>query len=171
MKQISVMNLRENQILAGASMGYVVGGEKKTQHTGDSKPMYNKLIWQFHEILKNRTVREFSCAAGRTYHTVLSDGTMFSCAHLMNEEKCKIGNLREWPLKDMERYGFIPVRISTIEECRDCWAQQLCHGGCASQKYSMGKTARQSYLPEKCELDKIMYEFLIKIYYELNQIS
>lgn len=35
MKQISVMNLRENQILAGASMGYVVGGEKKTQHTGD----------------------------------------------------------------------------------------------------------------------------------------
>ena len=136
-----------------------------------SKPMYNKLIWQYHEILKNRTVREFSCAAGRTYHTVLSDGTMFSCAHLMNEEKCKIGNLREWPLKDIERYGFIPVRISTIEECRDCWAQQLCHGGCASQKYSMGKTARQSYLPEKCELDKIMYEFLIKIYYELNQIS
>lgn len=28
-----------------------------------------------------------------------------------------------------------------------------------------------SNLPEKCELDKIMYEFLIKIYYELNQIS
>ena len=36
MNQISVMNLRENQILAGASMGYVVGGEKKTQHTGDA---------------------------------------------------------------------------------------------------------------------------------------
>lgn len=35
MNQISVMNLRENQILAGASMGYVVGGDKKVQHTGD----------------------------------------------------------------------------------------------------------------------------------------
>lgn len=31
MNQISVMNLRENQILAGASMEYVVGG-----HTGDA---------------------------------------------------------------------------------------------------------------------------------------
>ena len=36
MNQFSVMNLRENQILAGASMGYVVGGKKKTQHTGDA---------------------------------------------------------------------------------------------------------------------------------------
>ena len=32
MNQISVMNLRENQILAGASMEYVVGGK----HTGDA---------------------------------------------------------------------------------------------------------------------------------------
>ena len=31
---------------------------------------------------------------------------------------------------------------------------------------ALGKTARQSYLPEKCELDKIMYEFDITIFYK-----
>lgn len=47
----------------------------------------------------------------------------------------------------------------------------LQHDAMDGARPALGKTARQSYLPEKCELDKIMYEFLIKIYYELNQIS
>lgn len=131
------------------------------------EPFQNKLIWDYFSILENRTRQEYSCAAGRTYHTIMADGSMYSCAHLMNEKECALGNISDWPFgTETEALSFMPAKIDEIENCHDCWAQQLCHGGCASQKYSMGRTAWQPYIKEKCELDKIVYEFIIKLYYE-----
>ena len=145
--------------------------EKLLQYYRDKikakEPFQNKLIWAYFSILENRTRQEYSCAAGRTYHTIMADGSMFSCAHLMNEKECTLGNISDWPFEtEVATLSFMPTKIDEIEDCHDCWAQQLCHGGCASQKYSMGRTAWQPYIKEKCELDKIVYEFIIKLYYE-----
>lgn len=133
-------------------------------------PIYNKLIPQFINIFKNRLIQKYECGAGHMYHTVMSDGTMYSCPHLMNNKECTLGNISEWPFNNIENHSFIPVSIDKIDECKNCWAQQLCHGGCASQKHSMGRKANQAYIPEKCKLDKLMYEFLIKVYYEYTKI-
>lgn len=61
--------------------------------------------------------------------------------------------------------------ITYVEECKSCWAFQLCHGGCASQKHSMGRRSNQPYSPGKCELDKILYEFVIRAYYEYSHFA
>lgn len=130
------------------------------------KPIYNKLISQLGEILQNRTVQKYECGAGYMYHTIMSDGTMYSCPHFMNESDCSLGNITQWPFDNLMDHDFIPVPYDEIPGCQDCWALHLCNGGCASQKYSMGLKANQPYEERKCELDKVMYEFFIKIYYE-----
>lgn len=132
----------------------------------NKKQIYNKLVWGYMSDIQNRVVRDYACTAGRTYHTVMADGTMFSCAHLMNERDCAMGNIDHWPFKHPEKHSFMPVRVNDVDECKKCWALHLCHSGCASQKHSMGRAANQAYVPEKCELDKIQYEFLIKLFYE-----
>ena len=134
------------------------------------QPIYNKYLQQSLTVLENRIGQNYECSAAFMYHTVLSDGTMFSCPHLMNQRECALGKISDWPFKNIEDHDFIPVGVDKIEECMSCWAHQLCHGGCASQKHSMGRKSNQPYLPEKCELDKIMYEFVIKAYYEYCQL-
>lgn len=133
--------------------------------------IYNKLFWGYMADIQDRVIRDYACTAGRTYHTVMADGTMFSCAHLMNEQDCVMGNIDHWPFKHPEKHSFMPVRVKDVEECKNCWALHLCHSGCASQKHSMGKAANQAYLPEKCELDKIQYEFFIKLFFEYAKIK
>lgn len=129
--------------------------------------IYNKLVWQFYNDIKNRISRNLVCMAGRTYITIMSNGNIYTCAHLMNEKECAIGNIKQWPLKDISTKNFVPVAIESISECNDCWALYLCYGGCPSQKFSMGRRANQAFLPEKCQLDKLQYELLIKVCYEL----
>ena len=115
----------------------------------NNKPIFNKLILQFAEILRTRSIQNYECGAGHLYHTIMSDGSLYSCPHLMNQDSCSLGKLKDWPLKNVDDYDFIPVKSNEMNECQDCWALNLCHGGCASQKHSMGKKANQAYLKGK----------------------
>lgn len=122
----------------------------------------------FHTIkgeLENRLHKELICSAGGSYITVMSDGNIFSCAHLMNDSQYIIGNINDVKGIDLNSYNFTPKKVTEINECQNCWAKNLCNGGCPSQKVSLGKTAYEAFPKEECELNRIMYEFYIKLYY------
>lgn len=128
--------------------------------------IYNNLFHETYKSLEMRLHKEVVCAAGSKYITVLSNGDVYSCAHLMNNPEFRIGNIHNVRDIMLDQFDFTPKPISEIKGCMKCWAKYLCNGGCPSQKESLGIKANERFPIQDCELRKIMFEFYIKLYYE-----
>jgi uncharacterized protein len=131
-------------------------------------PIYNKHLLDYSSSFRFRIKMKRACSAGIDYFTITANGDIYSCAHLMNNPKYRIGNISEG-IFDKSKY--IPVDVDDIEECEKCWIKYLCKGSCFAQKISVGKTNRQAKLPNECQLEKMLWEFYIKLYYHIMQIA
>lgn len=132
----------------------------------NKETLLNRLLFENIDLLRYRLTREVSCGAGMSYFTIMSNGDIFSCPHFMNNPEYCIGNIRDGKL---HKGNFIPAPLSQIDECTNCWAKQLCLGGCLSQKIYMGKSSTSSQTKEECELNRIAWTFYIKMYYYIMQ--
>jgi radical SAM protein with 4Fe4S-binding SPASM domain len=130
--------------------------------------LYNKLIAELASYLRFRIKTSIACGAGYNYFTVTADGNIFSCPHLMNDKKYAIGNILEGV---KSKSDFTPVKIDSIVECNDCWLRYLCNGGCPSQKISAGRSNMSSMGENECNLEKLKWEFYIKLYYHIMTIA
>jgi len=131
-------------------------------------PIYNKHLSDLTSSLRFRIKKNLPCSAGIDYFTITANGDIFSCAHLMNDAKYTIGNISEGVI---DKSKYVPVEVDNIEECKDCWIKYLCIGSCFAQKISTGKTNYQAKQPHECELERIQWEFYIKLYYHIMQIA
>ena len=132
------------------------------------EPIFSQAIKNYSSILRFRIKEKKACAAGVSFFTITANGDIFSCSHLMNKPEYSIGNIFAGINKN---YNFVVADIEDMPECNDCWAKYLCRGGCFAQKISMGKTNRSAKLPEECELDKLLWNFYIKLYYYVMKIA
>lgn len=130
------------------------------------KPIFTKILKNTADVLSCRIKHETACSAGKYYFTITSSGDIYSCAHLMNDVKYKMGDI----YNGIE-YGdqFVPVNVSDIEDCKNCWVKYLCSGGCVSQKISTGRSAQTSKVQNSCALEKIEWAFYLKLYYYAKQ--
>lgn len=124
--------------------------------------IYNKRLFDYLDILRYRTGMGVACGAGRSYFTITANGDIFTCPHFMNDLQYCIGNI-ETELSENKEYT--SVNITDILECKDCWAKFHCAGNCLAQKISTGKSNDTALIPEICELEKITFEFYIKLFY------
>lgn len=62
----------------------------------EGKTIYNANIATMIKTFETRLHRDYICAAGFNYFTVMSDGSIYSCAHLMNNPKYIIGNVSDF---------------------------------------------------------------------------
>jgi uncharacterized protein len=133
------------------------------------QPIYNK--W-FMRILDNtfryRTRNLNPCGAGYDFFTIIADGTIFSCAHLMNDKQYSIGDIYNG-IKNKSAY--IPLSVDTLEECKDCPIKYLCKGGCFSRKISTGKSNSTAYKSDACKLEQLTWDLYIKLYYHVLRVS
>ncbi len=79
------------------------------------------------------------CEAGCSMVSVSSDGNVYPCNGLHEDEFCA-GNIREQPLKDIWEESevfskFKSFFVSDIPECRTCDIKFFCGGGCHVDKY------------------------------------
>ena len=118
--------------------------------------------------LRFRTVEKIACGGGINYYTIMSNGDIFSCPHLMNDDAFKIGTIFT---NDIAKESVIPADIDKIFECSDCWAKYLCLGGCPTQKIATGKTNLTAMNEPNCELERIKWQFYIKLFYSLSKIN
>jgi radical SAM protein with 4Fe4S-binding SPASM domain len=132
------------------------------------EPIFSQAISNFSSVIRFRIKGKKACSAGVDFFTITANGDIFSCSHLMNKQEYCIGNIFENINKN---YNFVVSDIEDMTECNDCWAKYLCKGGCFAQKISMGKTNRSAKLTEECELEKIIWEFYIKLYYYVMKIA
>ena len=124
--------------------------------------IYNKRLFDYLEALRYRTEIGVACGAGRSYFTITANGDIFTCPHFMNDLKYCIGNI-EAGLSQNKK--FTSVNVIDIQECKDCWAKFHCAGHCLAQKISTGKSNSTALIPELCKLEKITFEFYIKLFY------
>ena len=59
----------------------------------------------------------------------------------------------------------VHVDVEDILECKDCWVKYFCAGNCLAQKISTGKSNDTASISAGCELEKILFEFYIKLFY------
>lgn len=130
--------------------------------------IYNSTLVELISIFRYRVKKQLACTAGMDYFTITSDKDIFSCAHLMNDVKYKIGNINETIIN---KKNLVSVFIEDISACQKCWVKHLCLGGCPAQKISMGTEPNLPMTQENCSLEKIRWEFYLKLYYYITQIS
>ena len=133
-----------------------------------NEPIRNKMFGEVLPVLRFRVNKKIPCGAGVGFFTVTANGDIYSCAHLMNESRYKIGTVASGIT---DKSGYIPVAIDKIEECKACWARYLCLGGCPSQKISMGGRNDSKKGEFECELERLMWIFYIRLYYHLMNLA
>jgi radical SAM protein with 4Fe4S-binding SPASM domain len=134
----------------------------------NKEPIYNASLNQIVDVVRFRIIKNIVCGAGINYYTIMSNGDIFACAHLMNEPQYKMGNIES---DAINKRLVAPVHIENIKECKTCWAKYLCLGGCISQKISMGKSNDTSMNLNQCELEELKWRFLLKLYYHVTQLA
>jgi radical SAM protein with 4Fe4S-binding SPASM domain len=125
--------------------------------------IFNQRFYQFGNALRFRQNKRIACGAARTYFTMMADGTIFSCAHFMNNTKHAIGCVGSGTNAQAAQYR--ALEIETISECQKCWAKYLCLGHCVAQKINIGKRNDTALGENECELERLQIAFYLKLFY------
>ncbi len=82
------------------------------------------------------------CGSGTEYMAVTPWGDLYPCHQFVGDEKYKLGNLWDGVTNTEKQDEFRFCNAYARPECRDCWAQLYCSGGCAANAYhATGKVA------------------------------
>ncbi len=79
--------------------------------------------------------RVSGCGSGTEYMAVTPSGDLYPCHQFVGEEAYKIGNVFDGIQNPQVQEEFAGCNVYTRPECRDCWAQLYCSGGCAANAY------------------------------------
>jgi radical SAM protein with 4Fe4S-binding SPASM domain len=133
-----------------------------------NQPIYNSVLSGFAHKLEFRIRQESVCAGGYTYFTLMHGGRIFSCPHLMDDNRYCMGDIFNFDIIKRKTYNVSAVGVSKIEVCSNCWAKYLCSGGCVSQKISLGRKNSEPLSDERCKLEKLLFTHNLRLYYHLK---
>ena len=100
------------------------------------------------------------CGVGTEYMAVTPWGDLYPCHQFVGDEKYKLGDIWKGVENEKLRDDFRCCNAYAREECRDCWAQLYCSGGCAANGYHATGDIKGVYKPG-CELFKKRIECAI----------
>ena len=100
------------------------------------------------------------CGVGTEYMAVTPWGDLYPCHQFVGDEKYKLGDIWNGVENEKLRDDFRCCNAYAREECRDCWAQLYCSGGCAANGYHATGDIKGVYKPG-CELFKKRIECAI----------
>ncbi len=145
--------------------------EYYNQKLHNKERIYNNLIGDFVNVFRFRAKRNIPCLSGRKLFTITNSGDIFTCQHFENDPNLRIGNIHSGGIIESERTKYIPLPVEQIESCKNCWIKNLCLGGCMSQKIESGYNNLSPLEKGECELQKAIWEFNLKFYYNITQIA
>ena len=79
--------------------------------------------------------RVAGCGSGTEYMAVTPSGDLYPCHQFVGEEGYKIGNVFDGVTNPQVQEAFSACNVYSRPECRECWAQLYCSGGCAANAY------------------------------------
>ena len=112
--------------------------------------------------------RVSGCGSGTEYMAVTPWGELFPCHQFVGDPKYSLGNIwdgvKNLDVQDEFRY----CNAYTRPECKECWAQLYCAGGCAANSYHASGSVRGIY-EYGCKLFKKRIECAIMMQVALEE--
>ena len=102
------------------------------------------------------------CGSGTEYVAVTPWGDLYPCHQFVGEEAYKLGDIWQGITNEACREEFRNCNAYSREECRDCWAQLYCSGGCAANAYHATGSVNGIYR-QGCQLFKKRIECAIML--------
>jgi len=72
------------------------------------------------------------CGSGTEYLAVTPQGELYPCHQFVGDSAYRIGTLKKGIVNHALREKFAANTLYSRQECRNCWAQLYCAGGCAA---------------------------------------
>lgn len=133
----------------------------------EGKDIYCMSLKDKLKVLYIRRKDSYACSGGHSLFSITSDGEIYSCEHLAGISKFSIGNIST-AINKAKLKKLISTNVEKMDECKNCWLRYICCGGCFSSNISTtGVATRQE--EGKCNLIKIEWKFVIKLYYSINK--
>lgn len=79
--------------------------------------------------------RLVGCGSGTEYLAVTPSGDLYPCHQFVSEQDFCAGNVWDGLQNPALQEDFRSCNICQNSDCRDCWAQLYCAGGCAANAY------------------------------------
>lgn len=119
------------------------------------------------EKIEYGSERYLGCGVARNMYAVDIDGRLYPCHRFVANKEYSLGDIKNGV--STKKSEFIKnLHIGNHEQCKDCWAQNLCLGGCPNENLletgSINKASQKN-----CILTKLMYEKLIEVYVRLTE--
>ena len=110
------------------------------------------------------------CGSGTEYMAVTPTGELYPCHQFVGNEDFILGNLDQGIKRNDLVNEFKTCNCYSKEECKTCWANMYCSGGCAANNYNANGDINKIH-EYSCKLfrKRIEMAIAIKIYEYLNQ--
>jgi len=108
------------------------------------------------------------CGSGTEYLAVTPEGDLYPCHQFVGDEAFKIGTLATGITNTGLQEEFACNTLLSRPECRECWAQLYCAGGCAANAYHASGSISGLY-KTSCELFKKRIECALMLQAALQE--
>lgn len=110
----------------------------------------------------------YSCGAEVNFFAVDINGDLYPCHRFVNNKEYKQGNVY-FELNEKKKKEFL-IEAHTLnrDNCKNCWARNLCGGGCHHENYEVSGRIESPPL-QYCMLTKMQLEEIIKLYLTLTE--
>ncbi|ALO14131.1 Anaerobic sulfatase-maturating enzyme [Salinivirga cyanobacteriivorans] len=115
------------------------------------------------KTLRYRILSENHCGAGFGLFSITNDGSVFTCEHLVSYTKYSIGNIYG-KINSKLKNDFRAENIENIDTCSDCWARNLCLGGCFAEKVLSGIKPNKKPSQDSCSLKLIYFKNVLLLF-------
>jgi len=115
------------------------------------------------------TKRLSGCGAGCEYLAVTPAGDIYPCHQFTGQTEFMIGSIFSNHMNMDIRKHFAKNQVSCKTDCRNCWAQMFCGGGCAANAHTFNGSITKPHEME-CLLQQKRLECALAIY-ALENIS
>lgn len=89
--------------------------------------------------------RVSGCGSGTEYMAVTPWGELFPCHQFVGDPKYSLGNIWDGVKNTEVQDEFRYCNAYTRPECKECWAQLYCAGGCAANSYHASGNVKGIY--------------------------
>lgn len=111
--------------------------------------------------------RYLGCGVVRTMCAVDITGKIYPCHRFVSSKECVIGNVNKGMTEKSNDF-LNNTRVENHRQCKSCWVNNLCLGGCSNENYEYSGDITVSS-ERTCRFNKMLFEELLKVYVGLTE--
>lgn len=148
---------------------YFCIAQKGHSENGSGRPVFRGLE-NLMRAIKSRTLANVGCGAGRRFVAVTPTGEYFPCHRYVGMPVFSMGDIET----DVDKGRFEEnwdMTTESREDCRICWLQQICGGGCEWEAAAQDGLQSRCLYPSSCDYRRMAYEIAFDLLYRLEGVK